>query len=106
MSETVYLICAIAVIALVTWALRATPFVLLGGRKLSDVVVYLGKVLPASIMAILVVYCLRNLDVLAAGHGLCELIPVALVVLVHLWRKNTLLSIFVGTAAYMALIRI
>lgn len=106
MSGNVYLLCAIGVVAAVTWALRAIPFVLLGGRKLSDVVVYLGKVLPAAIMAILVVYCLRNLDLLGAEHGLRELIPVGLVVGLHLWRGNTLLSIAAGTAAYMALIRL
>ena len=106
MNEPLYLAVAIAVIALVTWLLRAVPFLLLGRRKLSGMVVYLGKMLPPAIMAILVVYCLKNLDLLAAGHGLEQLIPVALVVGVQLWRKNTLLSILVGVVSHMALIRL
>ena len=106
MNEPLYLVVAIAVIALVTWLLRAVPFLLLGRRKLSGMVVYLGKMLPPAIMAILVVYCLKNLDLLATGHGLEQLIPVALVVGVQLWRKNTLLSILVGVVSHMVLIRL
>ena len=106
MNEPLYLAVAIAVIALVTWLLRAVPFLLLGRRKLSGMVVYLGKMLPPAIMAILVVYCLKNLDLLAAGHGMEQLIPVALVVGVQLWRKNTLLSILVGVVSHMVLIRL
>ena len=106
MNEPWYLALAIGVIALVTWVLRAVPFLLLGRRKLSGMVMYLGKMLPPAIMAILVVYCLKNLDLLAPDHGLDQLIPVALVIGVQLWRKNTLLSILIGVVSHMALIRL
>jgi len=106
MNEPWYLAVAIGVIALMTWVLRAVPFLLLGRRKLSGMVMYLGKMLPPAIMAILVVYCLKNLDLLAPGHGLDQLIPVALVIGVQLWRKNTLLSILIGAVSHMALIRL
>ena len=106
MNEIGYLAVAIAVIALITWLLRAVPFLLLGRRKLTGMVLYLGKVLPPAIMAILVVYCLKNLDFLAPNHGLEQMIPVLLVVGVQLWRKNTLLSILVGVVSHMAIIRL
>jgi Predicted branched-chain amino acid permeases (azaleucine resistance) len=106
MNEPLYLAVAIAVIALVTWLLRAVPFLLLGRRKLSGMVLYLGKMLPPAIMAILVVFCLKNLDFLTPGYALDQLIPIALVIGVQLWRKNTLLSILVGVVSHMAMIRL
>ena len=106
MNEVGYLAVAIAVIALMTWLLRAVPFLLLGRRKLSGMVLYLGKMLPPSIMAILVVYCLKTLDLFAPGHGLDQIVPVLLVVGAQLWRKNTLLSILVGVVSHMAMIRL
>jgi branched-subunit amino acid transport protein AzlD len=95
----------IATVALVTWLTRALPFAVFGMRSLPRIVVYLGRVLPPAIMAALVVYCLKGIDLLRAPHGLAELISVAVVAAVHLWRRNALLSIFIGTACYMALIR-
>ena len=66
---------------------------------------YLGKVLPSAIMIILVVYCLRNTAFTVAPYGAAELLSVLAVVIMQLWRKNSLLSIFTGTACYMILIR-
>lgn len=68
-------------------------------------VVYLAGVLPCAIMAMLVVYCLRGVDLLGPTHGLPELLAGAAVVGLHLWKKNTLLSIAVGTALYMVLVQ-
>lgn len=105
--STVHTLLIIGVIALVTLFTRALPFLLFDhGERPPRWVTYLGQVLPPAIMALLVVYCLRNIDLLAGNHGLPQLICVAVAALLHLWKGNTLVSIFGATALYMALIRI
>ena len=95
------------VIAVVTAALRFIPFaVFSANRKTPEIIVYLGKFLPYAIMAMLVIYCLKSVSLLAAPFGLPELIGVLVVVLLHVWKRNTLLSIAVGTACYMMLVQI
>ena len=96
----------IAVIAVVTYLLRSLPFLVFSGRKTPAFVTYLGKVLPYAIMGMLVVYCLKDTTVLSWPYGIPELLACIVVVLLHLWRKNTLLSIAVGTACYMVLIQL
>lgn len=101
-----YIAICIAISALVTLALRVLPFAAFsGGRRTPAVITYLGRVLPYAIMGMLVVYCLKSTDFLGPTHGLPELISVAAVVLLHVWRKNTILSVAVGTAVYMLLVR-
>ncbi len=95
----------ITVVALVTVALRFLPFIIFRGRRTPEFVLYLGRVLPYAIMAMLVVYCLKGTNILMYPFGLPELIAAAVVVLLHIWRKNTLLSIAVGTGVYMILIQ-
>ena len=96
----------VAVVAGVTALIRFLPFVVFGGgRPTPKFVVYLAGVLPCAIMAMLVVYCLRGVDLLGPTHGLPELLAGAAVVGLHLWKKNTLLSIAVGTALYMVLVQ-
>lgn len=105
--DNTYLILSILVIAAVTAALRFIPFaVFSANRKTPKIIVYLGKCLPYAIMAMLVVYCLKSVSMLAAPFGLPELIGVLVVVLLHIWKRNTLLSIAVGTACYMMLVQI
>lgn len=105
--DNTYLILSILVIAAVTAALRFIPFaVFSANRKTPKIIVYLGKCLPYAIMAMLVVYCLKSVSLLAAPFGLPELIGVLVVVLLHIWKRNTLLSIAVGTACYMMLVQI
>lgn len=97
----------ILVIALVTAALRFLPFVIFGGgRKVPQFVSYLGRVLPYSIMAMLVVYCLKGISFIKAPFGIPELISVVLVVVLHVWKRNTLLSIVGGTVCYMVLVQL
>lgn len=97
----------VAVIALVTLLLRSLPFLIFSGkRKTPAFITYLSNVLPYAIMGMLVVYCLRNVELIAAPHGLPELIACGVVVGLHLWRKNTLLSIAAGTVVYMVLIQL
>ena len=95
----------IAVMAAVTIALRFLPF-LLFEKHTSRVVLYLGELLPCAVMAMLVVYCFKGVQLTAPPHGLPELAAAALVVLLHRWRYNTLLSVLGGTAAYMLLLHI
>ena len=96
----------VAVIAAVTMALRFLPFIIFGGgRPTPRYIIYLARVLPCAIMAMLVVYCLRGVDLAGPAHGLPELLAAAAVVGLHLWRRNTLLSIAAGTALYMVLVQ-
>ena len=97
----------VAVIALVTMGIRFLPFLIFGGnRKTPKFISYLGQVLPFAIMGMLVVYCLRNISFTASPFGIPELISCALVVALHLWKKNTLLSIIGGTVCYMVLVQL
>lgn len=96
----------IAVIALVTIALRFLPFVIFSGKRQTPAYIsYLGKVLPFSIMGMLVIYCLRNISFSAAPFGIPELLSCAVVAALHLWKRNTLLSIAAGTVFYMILVQ-
>lgn len=100
-----YDVLIIAVCALVTAALRFAPFILMRGEKTPPYIAYLGRVLPYAIIAMLVVYCLKDTSVMTQPHGIPELIASAVVILLHVWKRNTLLSIIGGTAVYMALIQ-
>ena len=96
----------VAVIALVTAALRFLPFWIFGeNRKTPSLLAYLGQVLPYAIMGMLVVYCLKDVSPAAAPYGLPQLISCAVVAGLHVWKRNTLLSIAGGTACYMLLIQ-
>ena len=104
MSRTAIII---AVIALVTAALRFIPFMLFNGKKEPPAYInYLGRVLPGAIMAMLVVYCLKGVSFHSAASFLPEFIASAIVVVLHAWRRNTLLSIVGGTAVYMLLVQL
>ena len=106
MPETLYPIAAIAVVALVTWGLRAAPFMLFGSRPLPGTMRYLGKVLPPTIMTVLVIYCLRNTSFDHSPFGIPELAACALVALLQIFKRNMYLSIIAGTVCYMILIRV
>ena len=97
----------VLVIALVTAALRFLPFLIFNGKRQTPAyVAYLGKVLPCAIMGMLVVYCLKGVSLVQAPYGAPELIACAAVVLLHLWKRSTLLSIVGGTALYMLLVQL
>ena len=92
---------------LVTAATRFLPFLIFGEkRKTPPIIEYLGTVLPCAIMGMLVVYCLRGTALFDAPHGIPELIATAVVVGLHLWKKNTLLSIIAGTVCYMVMVQV
>ena len=96
----------VAVTALVTIGLRFLPFLIFGeNRKTPEIVAYLGRVLPFAIMGMLVVYCLKNVSFVSPPFGSPELIGCAVVAGLHLWKRNTLLSIGGGTICYMLLVQ-
>ena len=96
----------ILVVAATTFATRAVPFLIFPkGKEIPKVVQYLGNVLTPAIIGMLVVYCLKNTKVLSAPFGMPELIAVGTVVLLHIWKRNNLLSIGAGTILYMFLIQ-
>ena len=100
-------IITIAMCVLATVLTRFLPFVLFReNRPTPSFVQYLGKALPAAVFAMLVVYCLKNVNILAAPHGLPELIGIGATVLLHLWKRQMLLSIAGGTAVYMLLVQL
>ena len=97
----------IAVIALVTALLRFLPFLVFGGkREVPRYVLFLGEKLPFAIIGMLIVYCLRGVSFSAAAGWLPSLLAVAVVVGLHVWRRNTLLSIVGGTLVYMLLVQV
>lgn len=105
-------IAAIAVMSAVTFLTRALPFLLFDrGGTPPKVVLYLGRVLPPAVIAMLIIYCLRNIsfgwgaDLSAFAGWVPQLISAAVVVALHLWKHNNLLSIFGGTILYMVLVQ-
>ena len=96
----------IAVPAVRTLCTRLFPFALFGGkRQVPRVVLFLGNVLPPAIIATLIIYCLKSVNLLNFPSGIPELISIALVAALHLWKRNTLLSVGAGTICYMVLIQ-
>ena len=96
----------IAVIALVTAALRFLPFLIFReNSRTPPLVSYLGQVLPFAIIGMLVVYCLKDVSFTSAPFGIPELIGCAVVAGLHVWKRNTLLSIGTGTVCYMLLVQ-
>ena len=97
----------VAVIGGVTIMIRFLPFLIFGGkRETPQYITYLGKVLPYAIMGMLVVYCLRGADILQSPHGIPEIVSCAAVVILHVLKRNTLLSIIGGTVLYMVLVQV
>ena len=96
----------VLVAALVTAGLRFAPFLIFGsGKEPPAIITYLGKVLPCAIMGMLVVYCMKDVSLVAAPFGLPEAIGCLVVAALHIWKRNSLLSIGVGTVCYMLLVQ-
>lgn len=106
MSKTTYDILIIAVVAAVTVFTRVIPFLLFPGkRKIPKAIAFLSRVLPCSVMGMLVIYCLKDISLISFPYGIPEILSLALVITLYLWRKNTIISILSGTACYMLLIQ-
>lgn len=105
MIDVKYSLLLIAIMSLVTQMLRFLPFAVFA-KGTPKPILYLGKVLPPAIMAMLVVYCLRNTSFTGGSHGIPEAVSVLLVVILHKWKHSTLLSIICGTVCYMLLVQV
>ena len=107
MMNSAQVLAVILVIAAVTYFTRCLPFLIFPADKPTPrYIAYLGQVLPCAIIGMLVVYCLKGVDLAGSTHGIPEAISVLFVVAVHKWRHNLLFSIVGGTVLYMLLIRI
>lgn len=97
----------IGMVVLGTMLTRFLPFLLFPGDKPTPKYIqYLGKVLPGAVFGLLIIYCLKNVSLFGGSHALPELISIALVVLLHLWKRQMLLSIAAGTVCYMLLVQL
>jgi branched-subunit amino acid transport protein AzlD len=97
----------IVVVAITTFATRVIPFLVFPkGREIPKTVQYLGKVLTPAVIGMLVVYCLKNTTILSKPYGIPEAVSVLVVAVLHIWKRNNLLSIGVGTVLYMFLIQV
>ena len=95
----------IIIMSAVTILLRFLPFLIFrGDKKTPDFIAYLGKVLPYSIMGMLVVFCLKSVDFKSGVHGIPEIVSILVIVLAHWWKKNTILSILAGTICYVVIV--
>ena len=105
-ADNLHALALVAMIAAATLLTRALPFLVFGGKKTPPrIILYLGRALPCAIMGMLVVYCLRNVDLTAAPYGAAEALGVLAAVLLHLWKRSSLISIAGATALYMVLVQ-
>ena len=101
-----HILLSILVPAVLTFGLRALPFLLLNKRELPKRIEYLGNVFPMAIMATLVAYCLKSVPASALQDNLILFAGVAVTAAVHIWKKSSILSITVGTVVYMVLVHL
>lgn len=105
MSSTVYITIAIAISFLVTFSLRALPFIIFkGDRKMPGWLERLSKLLPSALMAVLIIYCLKGATTDLKHTGISSLIACVVVAVTYKWKHSTVLSISSGTILYMLLI--
>ena len=96
----------IGIVVFGTMLTRFLPFLIFGRKKEAPKYIqYLGKVLPAAVFGLLVVYCLKDVNLFTGSHGLPEAIAILAVVLLHVWKRQMLLSIAGGTVCYMVLLQ-
>jgi len=97
----------IAICVLGTMATRFLPFLVFSSRRQTPgFIQYLGRALPAAIFGMLVVYCLKDVQILSGSHGLPELLGILVTGALHLWKRKMLLSIAGGTVLYMLLVQL
>lgn len=107
MDKAIYSLILIIIMSVIIAALRFFPFFAFPeGRKCPKIITYIGSVLPYAIMGMLVIYCFKGASVFAYPYGIPELIATAYVALIHLWKRNTMISIFTGVILYMVLVQL
>ena len=103
----IYAILMILMSAAITFALRALPFAIFrGNRQMPTIIQQLGNILPSAIMAVLVIYCIKDVSTSFTQSGLWQIISVVVTAVSYKWKHNTFFSILLGTACYMVLIRL
>lgn len=91
----------------ITLASRLLPFMIFSeAKKTPESIQYLSNYLPLAMVGMLILYCLKDVDFRNAPFGICELLAIAAVVSIHLWKRNMLLSIVGGTFLYMVLLQL
>lgn len=96
----------ISMVVLGTMITRFLPFLVFRpDRPTSKYIQYIGVMLPSAVFGMLVVYCLKNVSIFSGSHGIPELIAIAAVIVLHLWKRQMLLSIAGGTLLYMLLVQ-
>ena len=96
----------VAVVALGTMATRFLPFLLFpAGKPTPKFIQFLGKFLPGAVFGLLVVYCLKNVSFLSGNHGIPVAMAITVVIGLHLWKRQLLLSVGAGTLCYMLLVQ-
>lgn len=96
----------IGMVVLGTMVTRFLPFLLFpSGKPTPKYIQYLGKVLPSAVFGLLVIYCLKNVSLLTGSHGIPEAVSIAVVIILHLWKRQMMLSIAGGTVCYMLLVQ-
>lgn len=104
LTREVLIVAAMVVGTVIT---RFLPFLVFpAGKGTPKFVEYLGQTLPFATMGLLVVYCLKGVQLAAAPHGMPEILAVAAIVALHRWKGNSLLSIGAGTVFYMVLVQV
>ena len=104
---TLQMIITVLILSAATVLTRSLPFLIFSKMKTPPKIVsYLGQALPPAIFALLLVYCLKGVDLFVFPHGIPEAIALGVVVLLHLWKRQMLLSIGVGTVLYMLLVQL
>lgn len=103
--NSMHAVAAIVIMSTITIFIRFLPFVIFKNRETPKFIKYLGDVLPYSVMGMLIIYCLRDMDITEMKGFLPQVLGVVSVVVLHTWRRNALLSIGFGTAFYMFLVQ-
>jgi branched-subunit amino acid transport protein AzlD len=91
----------VIIIALITFLTRVLPFIFSKSKKLTEVIPYLENNIPPMIMLLLVIYCLKDISWIKIPYGLSEIVSIIIVILLHVWKRNILLSIIGGTSCYI-----
>ena len=100
-------IVTIAMVILGTMLTRFVPFfVFPAGKPTPKYVQYLGNVLPPAVFGLLIIYCLKNVSIFTGSHAIPELLAITLVIALHTWKRQMLLSIAGGTIFYMILVQV
>ena len=107
MANPKHALLIIIVMGFATLATRLLPVLIFGnGKKVPEYILYLGKVVPYTAMGLLIVYCLKDVSVFEAPHAIPEVIALAIVSGSYLWKRNSILSVVIGTLSYMLIVQL